>query len=604
MTKKMLRRFRIFLAICLFIFIVLGARLAQLQILGHEYYYNRAEVNKTRILKLTAPRGEILDREGRVLAANKPGFTVSILDLDRRQSDRIIAELAVILDMEGDEIRSLIRQQRYRQFMPVRLKTDVDEQVVAELAERRTDLPGVILEVQPIRIYPEDNLAAHIIGRTGTILPKQLQRWNDLELGYHMNDIVGREGGIEEAWEPYLRGQDGGIRVEVNNLSQTTRVEAKEDPIPGDSVYLTLDARVQRDLEMAMRKTMEALNATNPRIGLRGAAVAIDPRSGAILAMVSLPDYDLNTMYQKPVYSALTSDPNRPLNNWAIRGKYPVGSSYKVVTAVAGLAEGIISPTSRIYSPGVIAVPGVRPGARFSTKKNYDSNVGHGSINVVRALQVSSNTFFYQVGYRLGERLHQWGQQFSMDAPTGLQDILGEVAGTLASDKNANALMDAAIGQRHAFTPLQMANMIAMAANEGTHYRPYLVDRVVDVAGNVVYQAEPEILNQLDVSPQNWKAVKQGLEAVLAAGGTAARFRNFPYPVQIAGKTGTAQVGVNIPPNSVSITYAPAKNPEIALAVIIERTGTSSQAAVPITWDFYVSYFAPRFEEGGEGGGQ
>ena len=601
MNKKMLRRFRIFLILSLFVFVLLGARLAQLQIVDHEHYLTRAEINRTRILTIVAPRGEIMDREGRVLAANKPGFTVSVLELDRHEAGRIIGELSRILDMEESEIRRLIWEQRFRRYIPVRLKTDVSQEVVAELTERRTELPGVILQVQPIRVYPEENLAAHILGRTGLIEGYQLNRWRERGLDYSMNDIVGRHGGIEEVWEPYLRGQDGAELVEVNNLSQTTRVEARVDPIPGDNLYMTLDAVIQRDLEMAMRKTMEELNAGDPAVGLRGAAVALDPRSGAILAMVSLPDYDLNTFNVKEIYNELKADPNNPLNNKAIQGAYPVGSTYKIVTALAGMEEGIISPTTRIHSPGVIPVPGVRPGAPFSTKRNYDANVGHGSINVMRALQVSSNTFFYQVGYRLGsERMREWGMKFGMASPTGLADIRGERSGTLNQDRDANAVMDSAIGQRHEITPLQLANMIAMSANGGIHYRPYLVDRVVDVEGNVVYQAEPEVLYDIDPAPANSRALQEGLESVMAAGGTAGRFRNFPYPVKFAGKTGTAEVGRNIPPHSVSVTYAPAGDPEIALAVLIERTGISSRAAVPITWDFYVSYFARQFEEEGE----
>ncbi len=604
MTKKMLRRFRVFVILCLFVFILLGARLAQLQILGHEHYLNRAEINRTRILTLTAPRGEILDRQGVVLAANKPGFTVSVMDLPRDEFDRIIGELTRILEMEEEEIRRLIWEQRYRRYIPVRLKTDVSQEVVAELTERRTELPGVILQVQPIRIYPEENLAAHILGRTGLIQTEQLLKWQGQGFDYGINDIVGRHGGIEEVWEPYLRGQDGAQLVEVNNLSQTTRVEASVDPIPGSNLYLTLDAQTQRDLEMAMRGVMEELNAKDPKIGLRGAAVALDPQTGAILAMVSLPDYDLNTFNARDVYNALKEDPNRPLLNRAIRGGYPVGSTYKIVTALAGLEEGIITPTTRIHSPGVIPVPGVPAGAPFSTKRNYDARIGHGSINVSRALQVSSNTFFYQVGYRVGSgRLRDWGMKFGMGGVTGLRDVLGERAGSLNAERSAGAVMDASIGQRHEITPLQLANMIAIAANGGIHYRPYLVEKVVDVEGGVIYQAEPEVIYDMEPAPRNIRVVQEGLESVMAAGGTAGRFRNFPYPVTFAGKTGTAETGTKVPPHSVTVTYAPAEDPEIALAVLIERTGISSVAAVPITWDFYMSYFGRHFEEEGEEGG-
>ena len=599
MTKRMLYRFKFFLTASFFIFLLLAGRLAQLQILNHEYFFDRAEINKTRIMNITAPRGEIFDRQGRILATNRPGFTVSILDLERREADRVIAELAKILQMEEEEIRTHIRQQRYRQYIPVRLKSDVSDVVVAELAERRTELPGVIVEVQPLRFYPAGNLAAHVLGRTGEITQRQLDRWSESGYSFNPGDIVGRGGGLEEVFEPFLRGKDGRERVEVNHLTQPVRLEAREDPVPGGSIYLTLDMELQRALEMAMRKHMAARNAEDERYGLRGAAVALDPRSGAILAMVSLPDYDLNSKWQD--FSSLRDDPLKPLWNRVIRGTYPAGSTFKMVTALAALEEGVLTPTEKVNSPGVFPVAGGPPKANFGRR-------AHGLIDVARAIQVSSNTFFFAVSQRLGiDSLERWSRKFGFGAPTGLRCVRGEVAGQVASREAKRKVspyrwfpaetMDAAIGQGyHEITPLQLANYIAMIANSGTHFRPYLVERIISPAGGVVYQAQAEIINQITASQANWEVIQRGVKAATSLGGTAGRFRNFTYPVQIAGKTGTAEVGGNMPPHSLFLSYAPADNPEIALAVLIENSGTGVSTAVPISWDFYEAYFSPYFE--------
>lgn len=594
----MLRRLRVFLILCTVVLIVLTARLAQLQIINNDEYINRAEVNKTRVMSITAPRGEILDRNGLVLATNRPGYTVFISDLDRWEQDRVIAEMSEILDMEEAKIRDLIRQQRFRKYRPIILKTDVDASVIAEIAERRTDLPGVDYEAEPIRIYPENNLAAHALGRTGPITSDWLRTWPERADSYGPSDVVGREGGIEEVWEEYLRGEDGRERVIVNQLSQRIAVEAREDPVPGDNVHLTIDANLQRALEEGMYKVVGEVWGEAGLENLRGAAVAIDPRSGAIRAMVSLPDYDLNNFYQE--YDIIKSQRGNPLQNKATKGRYPVGSTYKVLTAVAALEEGIITPTQRINSPGVISVPGVRASSAGSTKQNFNRQ-HHGIINVVTALKVSSNTFFNQVGYRLGsDLLYEWGNNFSMGLSTGLTDIDRDISGKIFEEqgRDPSGLMDAAIGQRHDITILQMANLTSMIANRGIHYKPYLVEKVVNVNGEIVYEAIPEVINQLEVSEVTWDTVQKGMEQAAELGGTAGRFRNFPYPVKITGKTGSAQHGRpgTLGAHSVFISYAPAEDPEIAIAILVEESGSGGSVSSPVAWEFYEAYFAPYFE--------
>ncbi len=575
MDKKMLQRTRLFLYLVILVFVVLLARLAYLQIFRYEYYWARAEKNRLRILPITAPRGEIFARDGEQLVTNRPGFTVSLVDLGQGYSEETIAYLAQLLEMEEEEIQQKIKSQFYRRYLPIRLKMDVSMETVSKIAERRLELPGVLIEVQPIRNYVYGNFLAHVLGYMGEgVVPDwAVEYWEKTGYEYQQGDLVG-QAGIELAWEPYLQGEDGGLQVEVNSTGQAIGEFERVEPKPGHDIYLTIDASLQFAVEEALNEIVEDLQAGTNRYAGEAAAVVLDPRSGAILAMADTPAYDPNTFSLD--FPNLVQDPRRPLVNKVIEEHYPVGSTFKMVTAMAALQEGAITKESRVSCGGTIT--------RYNATKSCFRGTVHGPLNIVQAIQKSCNIFFYEMGLRVGiDTLAHYAREFGFGNPVGLTDIFGEKKGVVASREFKSSLyqepwypaetMDAAIGQSfNSITPLQLANYTAMIANGGMHYRPYLVERIVDSESNLVLIAEPEVLHKMEVDEAHWGTIREGMSLVTLPGGTGARMADFP--IRVAAKTGTAQVvgrDGSIPSHSLFVAYAPLEEPEIALAVFVKH---------------------------------
>ncbi|MGI6097298.1 MAG: penicillin-binding protein 2 [Dethiobacteria bacterium] len=598
MDKQTLKRLRFMLLFIITVFVVLSSRLAYMQVIQYEEYLRRAEENIFRKLPITAPRGSIYDRDGVELVTNRPGFSVSLLDLGNGYDAETIAYLSKLLEITEEEIWDKIYEQRYRRYLPVRLKNDVSFDIIAKISERRTDLVGVLIEAQPIRYYVNDHLAAHVLGRMGEtdeLSSEILKEWAEKGYEYRPGDVIGLAG-LEMVWEPYLRGANGEQRVEINFIGQAIGYYEKLDPVPGSDLCLTVDFELQRETERVLADIVAGLQEEGNEYAKKAVAVALDPRSGAIRAMASYPAYNPNTFSRD--FTELSQDPARPLINNAIAEYYPVGSTFKMLTGIAALEEGKLRPGERILDRGSLT--------RFNkTVRNYGSRA-FGYIDIVRAFQVSSNVFFAELGARLGiDALAEYGRLFGFGSTTGLQDIRGERAGHVASRETKakfhddpwypSETLDAAIGQGfHNITPLQLANYVAMIANEGIHYRPYLVEEVYDYKGGLVFKAEPEILNEVEISPQTWALIKEGMAQVMRPGGTAwYPFRDFP--VAVAGKTGSAQVvalgGVNIPPHSLFVGFAPLEEPEIALAVLIEHGGIGADAAVPAAHGILSAYF-------------
>ncbi len=601
MDKKMLRRTRLFIFAVIIIFFFLVSRLAYLQIINYDYYWERAEKNRLRILPITAPRGEIFDRNGRQLVTNRPGFTVSLVDLGSGYSEQTIACLAEFLEMEEAEIQEKIGSQYYRRYLPVRLKMDVDIETVSKIAEHRLDLPGVMIEVQPIRNYVLSNFAAHVLGYLGegTVTDRIIDFWGEKGYNYQPGELVG-QAGLEQVWEPFLKGVDGGLQVEVNSTGQAIREFERVEPKPGSNLYLTLDASLQLIVEDALNEAINLQLEDNNAYAGEAGAVILDPQSGRILAMASLPSYDPNTFRED--YPQLLQSSGRPLLNKTMEEHYPVGSVFKMVTGVAGLEKGVVNETERIYCGGTVT--------RFGATKSCFRGTVHGPLNIVEAITKSCNIFFYELGLRVGiDDLAYYAREFGFGEPTGLQDIFGERSGIVASREYKEQLlgepwypaetMDAAIGQGFSsITLLQLANYVAMVANGGIHYRPYLVDKIVDSEGNAQMVAEPEVLHRMEVNDSTWEIIRQGMKQVALAGGTASRLAHLP--VRVAGKTGSAQVagrGSDIPSHSFFVGYAPAEKPEIAFVVFVKHGGTGGTAAVPVAEKILESYFAPDIPE-------
>lgn len=596
MNKTMLNRVRLIFVIVIGIFILLSARLAYLQIVQHDYYLYRSENNRFTTIDLVAPRGEIYDRDGEILVTNRPGYVVSLMDLGDGYDADTIAFLSEVLEIEEEEIRSAIDGQLYMRYLPLRLKSDITPEVIARIAENRWKLKGVNLEVHPIRDYRVGSTAAHILGymSQGTIGDQDtLERWAEAGYEYEPGALVGQTG-IERSWQPWLCGRDGEQRIEINNLGQLVNYYERKDPVPGHNLYLTLDLELQRIVEDIIARHLEAIRAKgkNPD-ARRAAAVVMDPHSGAILAMVSYPSFDLNRITQD--YAELVAMNPSPLPNLALQGTFPIGSTFKMVTATAALEEGKLGAYDISYCPGTITLAN-------DTKSCFNKRA-HGALNFYSALAVSCNIYFYRAGLAAGiDALSHYAREYGFGSPTGLTDVPGEVAGVVASREYKAAVtggeqwypaetMSAAIGQSYnSFTPLQLANYAAIIANGGTHYRPYLVQKVVNSEGNVVQDRAPEALRRAEIGEKTLSIVREGMRRVTQPGGTG-YYRFSHLPVTVAGKTGSAETGDNREPHSLFTGYAPYEDPEIVVAVVVECGGLGEEAAVPIAAEIMEYYF-------------
>ena len=595
MSKLMIRRIRVIVVIVIACFIVFAARLAYLQVLKHDYYWDRAEKNRYTKITLPATRGKIFDSQGRLLATNRPGYVVSLMDRGEGYDPETIDYLSEILQIDREEIEKAIEGRLYMRYLPLLLKSDLTPEAIARISEYRWKLKGVNIEIRPIREYREGSTAAHIIGflGEGPVDEETRKLWAEAGYQYKEGDLVGQSG-VERPWEPYLRGIDGEQLIETNNMGQPINYLERKEPIPGNDLYLTIDLDLQKAVEEALARRVEHLvkKEGNKHAG-RASAVILDPNSGAILALANYPSYDLNTVHKN--YADLSQDPRRPLMNSAIQAGYPIGSTFKMVTATAALEKGVMSERDIIRCGGVVSLYG-------DTKTCYRSTA-HGAVNFYRALAVSCNIYFYHAGLRAGiDAVAHYAREYGFGSPTGLADLPGEAPGVVASREYKAAVtggepwypaetMSAAIGQSYnSITPLQMANYVAMIANGGTHYRPYLVQKAVDSKGQVVYEAEPEPLRQAQISSRTLKILREGMRAVTLPRGTAYAYFSR-LPVTAAGKTGSAEVSRNTPAHSLFVGYAPYENPQIAIAVIIEHGGIGATGAVPVAAEILEYYF-------------
>jgi penicillin-binding protein 2 len=547
-----------------------------LQVLRARHFRSLAENNRSRLVTLAAPRGALLDREGQVLVGNRPSFNVVLVPELAENLDTLVARLSATLDVGEAAIRErLVRRQPYR---PVVVKTDATLADVAALEARRRELPEVSVEVVPLRSYPLASAAAHALGRVGEITERQLQlaEYRGLAPG----SLVG-QAGIESEYNREVMGKDGFRRVIVNSRGLEVEEAERQAPEDGPGLTLTIDASLQG----AMEKAFE---------GRSGAAVALDPRTGEILAMASTPAYDPNeftTGIDASLWASLATDPQTPLMNRVIQGTYSPGSTFKVVAATAALEEGLITPATTFYCPGYLAV--------YNTI--FHCTRGHGVMDLRRAIANSCNVYFFQVGIRLEiGRLAKWAKLMGLGAPTGI-DLPHEGSGLMPSPEwkmrvfktpwYAGETVSVAIGQGQVnATPLQMARVAAVIANGGRLVHPRLVQ---SPAGG------REAPVSLGIHPETIAAVKEGMRAVVAEGtGWRARLST----VEVCGKTGSAQVvtksrlaqspnSFEMLPHGWFLAFAPADNPTIALAVLVEHGRSGGESAAPVARQILAHYF-------------
>jgi penicillin-binding protein 2 len=584
-------------------FFTFALRLFQLQIVEGAELRSRSEQNFVRTIRLDAPRGEIVDREGRVLAATRPAYRVQIIPNELHGGDRTFLALGQILGEAPSEIARRVGQPSGRKrFQPIVLRGDLGYERFAQVESHRYALPGVVTNIAPRRHYVENQLAAHLLGTIGEVGTRQLAtpQFDD----YSAGEIVGQFG-LESRLETHLRGRAGGRNLVVDVAGREIELLDELKPVPGGRVVLTLDLDLQRVAE-------EAFRSVDPELpDMMGALVAIDPSNGEVLALVSLPAYNPNSFaggIDSRTWDQLLSDPWKPLRNRAVSGEYSPGSTYKTVIAAAGLSENVINQEEEIFCPGYY-----RLGRR--TYRCWKRG-GHGDVNMENALKSSCDVYFYNLGVRLGiDRIAHYARGFGFGRNTGI-DLAAEKAG-LVPTKNwkwkskgeawiKGETVSAAIGQGfNLVTPVQLAVAYAAIANGGRVLRPQLIKRFETWDREVLKIVTPEERSRVPVSREIIEVVRDGLIAVVHGEHGTGRRARVPGVV-VAGKSGTTQVVSldlvkDMEPEEIPVRYrdhalfaafAPALEPEIVVVALVEHAGAGGgKVAAPIVQKVLARYF-------------
>jgi penicillin-binding protein 2 len=576
------------------IFGVLALSFWYLQIVQHARFEELAENNHQRTLALRAPRGVLFDRSGRVLVENRDAYNISIVREHTQDLDRTIRLLAAVVGVGEAGIREIVvRHAREPVYRPIVVVEDATLAQVAAVTARRLDfeLPDVVVERVPTRRYPTNALAAHLFGYVGEVSDAQLEE-EQVESGA----IVGQSG-IEKVYNRQLKGEDGARRVVVNSMGREIRTLEEIAPTEGRRVQLTIDYDLQRATEDAFR-----------HFGYWGAAAFLDPRSGEVLSLTSLPAYDPNDFaagIDRTTWTSLNADRLKPLQNRVIQGRYSPGSTFKIVVATAALEERVVGPDFRVYCGG--------GGTFYGRYFRCHLAGGHGTVNMRQALERSCNTYFYTVGNMVGiDRLHKWGLELGLGRKSGI-DLPNEVEGIMPSTEwkrqrtgekwYAGETISVAIGQGQvSVTPISMAVMMATVANGGTRVIPHLVKAVDNGRGwESVSNGAPETRR---FRPETLATLHDGLWMVVNAQGTGGRGR-IPGR-DVAGKTGTAQVislqggrqaagrtDKDLRDHGWFVFFAPRDNPEIAGVVLAEHSEHGYLAA-PIARHVMETYFAKK----------
>lgn len=578
---------------CFLVFLILAGRIIYLNIFKGDYYHNVSQGNRIRSVVIQAPRGKIMDRQGTVLVNNIPAMDAVIfpVDLPRnvREREEIIFLLSQIFQIEEEEIRTKINNIDQSSNKIFLFKENISREESLSLVEKSRHLPGLAVAKSAIRDYSDGLIFSHIIGYEGKISRKELDEFPQ----YSMTDYIGKEG-IEKSYESVLKGKNGAVRVEIDSKGRIKRELGIINPEPGNDIILTVDGKLQKkiydELVLILEKT-----ATKT-----AAAVAINPKNGEVLALISLPGFD-NNLFSRGLsredYQRLINNPDKPLFNRAIAGEYPPGSTIKPIIAVAALAEGVIDESSTINCAGAINIGN----HRFGDWKT------HGVTDLRKAIAESCDVYFYSVGggyaniAGLGiSRMKKYGEIFGLGKKTGI-DLPGESSGLVPDEQwkmdkfqerwYTGDSYNASIGQGYVVsTPLQLANYVAAIANNGILYKPRLVSQIRKKDGESV-DIKPEILQNNADLQGIIKIVQEGMRQTVISG-TARSLRELS--VEVAGKTGTAQFGSEKKTHAWFVSYAPYQDPEIALVVLVEGGGEGSSSAVPMTKEVYRWYFKDR----------
>jgi penicillin-binding protein 2 len=576
----------IVLGLCLLL-----SRFVFLQVMHHDEFVTRAQANRVKPRAIPPARGLIYDRNGVLLADNVPAFRLEVVPEQVKDMPGMLSDLGKIIPLEPDDLSAFQKQlKQSRRFENVALKLHLTEDEIDRFAVNRWRFPGVDVVPYLTRRYPYGGLFAHLVGYVGRIDADDQARLDPAR--YKGTSHVGRSG-LERSYEDMLHGTPGYELLEVNADGRTQRVLETHAPVPGRNLYLSIDVRIQKATEVAFD-------------GRPGAAVAIDPRNGQVLAMVSVPTFDPNLFVNgisQTDYNGLTKDPEKPLYNRALRGVYPPGSTVKPLVGLAGLETGFRTPQDTVLSTGVFYIPGQSRGYRD------DKRGGHGRVALVAAIEQSVNTYFYKLALDMGiDRFSAYMAKFGFGQPTGI-DLVGESSGVLPSREWKTATYNkpwypgetviAGIGQGFwAVTPLQLAHAFATFAGHGTPYAPRLV-----MATQSSVREKPEPLANppsgpsIIKNPADWDPVNQGMQQVIYGASGTGRKLGVGFPYLMAGKSGTAErfsrtssayntnrslAYLATRHRAWFVAYAPADNPQIAVAVLLESGAWGASASGPI----------------------
>jgi penicillin-binding protein 2 len=554
-----------------FIYVII-LRCFYLQIIRFPYYYQLSIKNCIRTIETGIPRGIIYDRNGRILAKDAPSANLVFVPYDLKNAEKVADILSNICNLDKEYLIKKLTKKYINPFDRIILKRDLSTKEISLIEENLYDLPGVFVQEGIKRVYPFGKKTAHLLGYLGEISQSQLEKLKDK--GYEMGDYIGQDG-IEKEYDEYLRGIPGGIQVEVDALGHQRRVWGKKEGIPGNDIFLTIDATIQ---EIAYDELGDR----------KGCVAVMDPRNGEILALVSNPSFDPGNIV---FYLDEKRHPEKPFFNRVIKGQYPPGSIFKIITEIAALETGTIKEFDRIECTGVMEVKD----RIFHCWKEE----GHGWVDINLALPFSCNIFFGTIGMKVGvSKLIEYAKKFELGKPTGI-DLPGEASGYIPEPSEADPL-NLSIGQGPiTTTPIQLLSLISTVANGGNIWQPFILKKIISKKGEILKELQPNLKKTVYIDQEALEILRKGLKNVVEFGtGVRAKVEGL----EIAGKTGTAQraaTELELPTHGAFVCYAPFDKPKIAVIVFIDY-GSSPQAA-EIAGRILKRIFIPeKIEEGNE----
>ncbi len=612
----MSKRLRVINYIIIILFSLLIIRSLQLQVIRGEYYYELSEGNRISRRPINAPRGKIMDKEGNILVSNKLSYNLYLLpnEMPPGSTPEIIFQnLSELTELEYEIIiENYHKNSEKNNSSAILLKRNITPETMVIVGENREDLSGIVVKESSMRDYVYDEIASHVLGYVGEIGKKDLKRFTEMGYDYDGNDIIGITG-LEREYEFLLKGRDGIEEIEVNNIGKKIRTLGTIAPEPGNNLVLNIDLNLQRKTEEVLLEQLKYLRdeaENDPELDKpTGAAVVVmEINTGKILALSSIPGFNPNKFAEEFTdgsYQELINDPLHPLLNRAIMVSVPPGSVFKLVTGTAAIEElNVKADTEFVDENGEFYLPNwSRP------FRNWHEG-GEGKLDFTRAIARSNNIIFYKLGYRLyekfkGEKIVEYAREYNLGKKTGI-DLPGEKAGLVPDAEwkiekfnegwYPGDSVNLAIGQGGLLTtPMQIIEVVTAIANEGIMYRPYIVDYIEDINGQIILNNQPEINKFLTFSEDVYHILQQGMTEVTTSDYGTARSVFKDFPIKVAGKTGTAQTGRVNANHGWFVGYAPLEEPQISVLVFIEN-GHSSSYTLPVAAEIFKEYFGLNIE--------